>query len=91
MHGRVWGLLIFTLTMYRKNSGFSLIELLLVLGIIAALSTAAFIIFPKVQAANERQRNQQDVDVPIVHTEEDDNEQHGRREGRFHSEFDNGF
>lgn len=34
-----------------RNKGFSLLELLLVLGIIAALIIAAFIIFPKVQSA----------------------------------------
>lgn len=36
-----------------ENKGFSLIELLLVLAIIAALAVAAFIVYPKVQAGRE--------------------------------------
>lgn len=36
---------------YLKNKGYSLLELLLVLGIIAALVVAAFIIYPKIQAS----------------------------------------
>lgn len=38
-----------------KNRGFSLIELLLVLGIIAALAITAFMVFPKVSSANKAQ------------------------------------
>ena len=34
----------------KSKKGFSLLELLLVLGIIAALVVAAFIVYPKVQA-----------------------------------------
>jgi prepilin-type N-terminal cleavage/methylation domain-containing protein len=38
----------------RKHAqGFSLLELLLVLGVIAALAIAAFIVFPSVQAGNQ--------------------------------------
>lgn len=37
--------------MKRNKKGFSLLELLLVLGIIAALIISAFIVYPKVQAA----------------------------------------
>lgn len=36
-----------------RNSGFSLVELLLVLAIVAALAVAAFVVYPKVQAARE--------------------------------------
>ena len=36
--------------MERKRKGFSLLELLLVMGIIAALIVAAFIVYPKVQS-----------------------------------------
>lgn len=35
-----------------NKKGFSLLELLLVLGIIAALIVAAFIVYPKVQDSN---------------------------------------
>ncbi len=35
----------------KSKKGFSLLELLLVLGIIAALVVAAFIVYPKVQAS----------------------------------------
>lgn len=35
----------------KSKKGFSLLELLLVLGVIAALIVAAFMIFPKVQAS----------------------------------------
>lgn len=35
-----------------RKKGFSLIELLLVLAIVAALAVAAFIVYPKIQAAN---------------------------------------
>ncbi|WP_075208443.1 type 4 pilus major pilin [Klebsiella michiganensis] len=40
-----------TLLRNKKNKGFSLLELLLVLGIIAALVVGAFIVYPKVQAS----------------------------------------
>ena len=39
----------------KKKNGFSLIELLLVLGIIAALAITAFMIYPKVSASNNAQ------------------------------------
>lgn len=40
-----------SLTGLRNKKGFSLIELLLILAIVAALAVAAFIVYPKVQAA----------------------------------------
>ena len=40
----------------RKPQGFSLVELLLVLGIIAMLTMAAFMVFPKVQAGRLAQQ-----------------------------------
>lgn len=39
----------------KSKKGFSLLELLLVLGIIAALVVAAFIVYPKVQASQRAQ------------------------------------
>ncbi|EOZ4665291.1 prepilin-type N-terminal cleavage/methylation domain-containing protein, partial [Enterobacter asburiae] len=39
----------------KSKKGFSLLELLLVLGIIAALVVAAFIVYPKVQASQRSQ------------------------------------
>lgn len=40
-----------TLLRNKKHKGFSLLELLLVLGVIAALVVGAFIVYPKVQAS----------------------------------------
>ena len=40
---------------HKLNQGFSLLELLLVLGVIAALAIAAFIVYPSVQASNQAQ------------------------------------
>lgn len=45
----------------RNQGGFSLVEILLVLGIIAILAIAAFIIFPQVQAANRANAEQANV------------------------------
>lgn len=45
----------------RKQGGFSLVEILLVLGIIAILAIAAFIIFPQVQAANRANTEQSNI------------------------------
>jgi prepilin-type N-terminal cleavage/methylation domain-containing protein len=45
----------------RKQGGFSLVEILLVLGIIALLAIAAFIIFPQVQAANRANTEQANI------------------------------
>jgi prepilin-type N-terminal cleavage/methylation domain-containing protein len=45
----------------KSKKGFSLLELLLVLGIIAALIVAAFIVFPKVQAEQRANRTIQDI------------------------------
>ena len=45
----------------RKQGGFSLVEILLVLGIIALLAIAAFIIFPQVQAANRANTEQSNI------------------------------
>lgn len=44
-----------------KQRGFSLVEILLVLGIIALLAIAAFIIFPQVQAANRANTEQANI------------------------------
>ena len=41
----------------KSKKGFSLLELLLVLGIIAALVVAAFIVYPKVQASQRAHSN----------------------------------
>lgn len=44
-----------------KNKGFSLIEILLVIGIIAVLAIAAFIIFPQVQASSRANTEQSNI------------------------------
>lgn len=45
----------------RRIQGFSLLEILLVLGIAAALIIAAFVVYPKVQAANRAQAEEQNI------------------------------
>lgn len=45
----------------RNQGGFSLVEILLVLGIIAILAIAAFIIFPQVQASNRANTEQTNI------------------------------
>lgn len=45
----------------RRAQGFSLLEILLVLGIAAALIIAAFVVYPKVQAANRAQAEEQNI------------------------------
>ncbi|WP_434659354.1 type 4 pilus major pilin [Klebsiella sp. MISC125] len=46
---------------YKSKKGFSLLELLLVLGIIAALVVAAFIVYPKVQASQRSQAESNNI------------------------------
>ena len=51
-----------TLLKNRKSKkGFSLLELLLVMGIIAALIVAAFIVYPKVQASQRSQAESNNI------------------------------
>ncbi|MDK1973635.1 prepilin-type N-terminal cleavage/methylation domain-containing protein [Klebsiella sp. K4-154] len=45
----------------KSKKGFSLLELLLVLGIIAALVVAAFIVYPKVQASQRAQAESNNI------------------------------
>ncbi len=47
--------------MDKNKKGFSLLELLLVLGIIAALVVAAFIVYPKVQASQRAQAESNNI------------------------------
>lgn len=89
-------------TVMRKTSfGFSLIELLLVLGIIAMLSVAAFVIYPQVAQARQQEmagagQTTGNVDVPVVGLTDEQRrksaeEEQRKREGKFHSGFENGF
>lgn len=50
-----------TLIRNKKNKGFSLLELLLVLGIIAALVVGAFIVYPKVQASQRAEAESKNI------------------------------
>jgi type II secretory pathway pseudopilin PulG len=43
------------MTNYRKSLGFTLLELMLVLGLIAALTIGAFVIYPKVRVSGQAQ------------------------------------
>lgn len=45
----------------KSKKGFSLLELLLVLGIVAALVVAAFIVYPKVQASQRAQAESNNI------------------------------
>lgn len=80
---------------------FSLIELLMVLGIIAMLSVAAFVIYPRVAQARQQGmagagQTTENVDVPVVGLNDEQRrkiaeEGQRKREGKFHSGFENGF
>lgn len=48
-------------TFLRNKKGFSLLELLLVLGIIAALVVGAFIVYPKVQASQRAEAESKNI------------------------------
>lgn len=50
----------------RRNAGFSLVEILLVLGVIAILAVAAFIIFPQVQASSRANQEAQNIKTIIA-------------------------
>ena len=50
-----------TLLRNKKQKGFSLLELLLVLGIIAALVVGAFIVYPKVQASQRAEAESKNI------------------------------
>lgn len=52
--------------MRRPALGFSLIELILVLGIVAVLAIAAFVVFPQVNARRNANELIQDLDVLVV-------------------------
>ncbi len=52
----------------KSKKGFSLLELLLVLGIIAALVVAAFIVYPKVQASQRAQAATIQAGVKALYT-----------------------
>lgn len=50
--------------MFKKSKkGFSLLELLLVMGIIAALVVAAFIVYPKVQASQRAEAESKNISL----------------------------
>lgn len=57
------------MTFYRRQSGFSLVEILLVLGVIALLAIAAFIVFPKVQAQNRANAETQRLSIVVANVE----------------------
>ncbi|HEF4887313.1 TPA: prepilin-type N-terminal cleavage/methylation domain-containing protein [Klebsiella oxytoca] len=50
-----------TLLRNKKHKGFSLLELLLVLGVIAALVVGAFIVYPKVQASQRAEAESKNI------------------------------
>jgi type II secretory pathway pseudopilin PulG len=54
----------------KKNQGFSLVEILLVIGIIIALAIAAFILYPRVQSSQQANAESQNITAILAQTKQ---------------------
>lgn len=54
----------------KRNQGFSLVEILLVIGIIIALAIAAFILYPRVQSSQQANAEGQNITAILAQTKQ---------------------